>query len=132
MKRKVIILSFALTVLLLNGCGQKDAPNPVPPSTVAEKAQPNTSTQSNATQSIQNTGDETTKISEEEAKTIALDKVTGATTQDIHEFKSDYDNGKLKYEGKIYYEQTEYEFEIDGYTGTILEWDVDPINNSVS
>ena len=40
---------------------------------------------------------------------------------------SDYDNGRLQYEGKLFYDQTEYEFEIDGYSGEILEWDVEPL-----
>ena len=143
MKRKVIIFSLALTALLLNGCGLKDTPDSVSPSTVTETPQPSTPAESNATQNVQNTGNGTTIISEEEAKQIALahagltaeeaqkialDQVTGATAQDIREFKSDYDNGKLKYEGKLYYEQTKYEFEIDGYTGAILEWDVEPIH----
>lgn len=66
-------------------------------------------------------------ISADEAKKIALDQVPGATTDHIREFESGYDNGKPQYEGKIYYEQKEYEFEIDGYSGTILEWDVEPI-----
>lgn len=68
------------------------------------------------------------KISEEEAKRIALDKVPGATDEDIREFHSDYDNSKFKYEGKIYYGQKEYEFEIDGHSGDILEWDVETIH----
>lgn len=66
-------------------------------------------------------------ITEAEAKKIALDKITGAADKDIREFKSEYDNGKLIYEGKIYFEQKEYEFEIDGSDGTILEWDVENI-----
>lgn len=67
------------------------------------------------------------RISEDSAKKIALDQVSGATQQDIREFKSEYDNGKFQYEGKIYYDKKEYEFEIDGHTGAILEWDVEPI-----
>lgn len=66
-------------------------------------------------------------ISTEEAKQIALAKIPGATAEDIREFKSDYDNSKLQYEGKIYYDKKEYEFEIDGSSGTILEWDVESI-----
>lgn len=66
-------------------------------------------------------------ISEENAKKLALEQVPGATEQDIREFKADYDNSRLEYEGKIYYDQKEYEFEIDGHTGTVLEWDVEPI-----
>ena len=69
----------------------------------------------------------TRTITEDEAKKIALDKVPGATSEHIREFKTDYDNGKLKYEGKIYYNQKEYEFEIDAHSSTILEWDEEPI-----
>ena len=71
-------------------------------------------------------------ITADDAKKIALDKVSGAAASDIREFKSDYDNGRLQYEGKIYHEQKEYEFEIDGYTGKILEWDVEAIYGGVS
>ena len=70
---------------------------------------------------------DTKTITEDEAKKIALDKVPGATSEHIREFKTDYDNGKLKYEGKIYYNQKEYEFEIDAHSSTILEWDEEPI-----
>ena len=70
-------------------------------------------------------------ITSDEAKKIALAKVPGATDSDIREFKSDYDNGRLEYEGKIYYEKKEYEFEIDGNTGEILEWDVEPIYGGI-
>lgn len=213
MKRKFIFIYFTLTILALSGCGQKTAPKPTSPSTASEDTQPSPSSEPTATPNAQNIGDGTTKISEEEAKQIALDhagltaeqvtfiksgvdrdygrenydiefythdqkeydyeidpytgnvldvdydaeyhnqstenhegevitseeaqiialdQVPGATTENIQDFKQDYDNGKLKYEGKIYYEQTEYEFEIDGYTGTILEWDEEPINNRVS
>ena len=71
------------------------------------------------------------RISEDAAKKIALDKVPGATAQDIREFKTDSNNGKLEYEGKIYYGQKEYEFEIDGYSGAVLEWDVETIYGGV-
>lgn len=69
------------------------------------------------------------EISASKAKEIALAQVPGATENNIHEFESDYDNGKLRYEGKIFYEQAEYEFEIDGQSGTILEWNVEAIHN---
>lgn len=69
-------------------------------------------------------------ISSDKAKQIALEKVPGAAEKDIKKFKSDYDNGRLEYEGKIYYEQKEYEFEIDGHSGEILEWDEETIHNA--
>ncbi len=66
-------------------------------------------------------------ISEAKAKELALSKVPGASEKDIKKFEMDYDNGKLQYEGKIYYDYTEYEFEIDGYTGEFIEWTVETI-----
>ena len=53
--------------------------------------------------------------------------VPGATAADIREFETDHDDGRLEYEGKIYYNKMEYEFEIDGYSGAIRDWDVESI-----
>lgn len=60
-------------------------------------------------------------ISIEEAEKIALERVPGASENNIR-IQSDYDDGKYKYEGDIIYDGKEYEFEIDASTGTILEW----------
>lgn len=73
-----------------------------------------------------NTGNQ--KISEEEAKNIALSQVSGATTDDIYQFEVDYDDGRLEYEGKIFYDGMEYEFSIDGYSGAIREWEAESIH----
>ena len=135
MKRKIIFCIFALTALTLSGCTQKSnqsTENSTPNSTT-NSTTPSTDTTQSATQApsgtAQNSGTETTTISEDEAKQIALDRVSGAATQDIVKFKSDYDNGMLRYEGKIHYNQQEYEFEIDAYSGEIVEWDVEPLHN---
>lgn len=69
----------------------------------------------------------TKEISESEAKKIALAQVPGAAESDIREFEVDYDDGRLEYEGTIYYNHMEYEFEIDGYSGAIRNWDVESI-----
>ena len=74
-----------------------------------------------------NGGQSGTLISEEEAKSIALERVTGATKDDIREFKIDRRNGLLEYEGKIFYNGKEYEFEIDGSDGAVLEWEIEDI-----
>lgn len=66
-------------------------------------------------------------ITADEAKNIALSQVKGATLSDIYEFETDYDDGRLEYEGKIYYSGMEYEFTIDGYSGSIREWEAEPI-----
>lgn len=79
-----------------------------------------------STQSQQNadnagTGTSDAAVSLEEATRIALDKVPGATEQDIR-INLDYDDGRQKYEGDIIYEQMEYDFEIDANTGEVIEW----------
>ena len=66
-------------------------------------------------------------ISEEEAKNVALSQVPGAEESHIVKFRTDYDDGRLEYEGTIIFEEMEYEFEIDGYSGAIREWDVESI-----
>ncbi len=62
----------------------------------------------------------------EEARQTALNKVPGATTNDI-QISLDSDDGKLLYEGSIYYNQREYEFEIDAQTGQIYSWEEESI-----
>ena len=67
-------------------------------------------------------------ITADQAKSIALAQVPGATTDHIREFDVDYlNNGNLEYEGKIYYHSMEYSFEIDGYNGAIRSWEEEPI-----
>ena len=64
-------------------------------------------------------------LTETEAKEKALSQVPGASVSDIYEFEADYDDGRIQYEGKIIYNGMEYEFEIDGYSGSIREWEVE-------
>lgn len=65
------------------------------------------------------------KISEDKAKEIALAQVPGAKASDIREFEVDRDDGRIEFEGKIIYDGMEYEFEIDGYSGAIRNWEVE-------
>lgn len=74
------------------------------------------STQNNAGTNTANVA-----ITLEQATAIALERVPGATDQDIR-ISLDNDDGIQKYEGDIIYDQKEYDFEIDANTGTILEW----------
>lgn len=66
-------------------------------------------------------------ISEKEAKQIALEKVPGAVEADIKDFHVENKKNFTEYEGKIIYNGKEYEFEIDGHDGTILEWEVEDV-----
>lgn len=61
-------------------------------------------------------------ISMEEAQNIALERVPGATAQDMS-IELDHDDGWYIYEGDILYNRMEYEFEIDANTGNILKWE---------
>lgn len=69
--------------------------------------------------------DSATAITADQAKEIALAEVPGATVDDIYEFELDRDDGRLEYEGAIWYDGTEYEFTIDGYSGAIRSWEAD-------
>jgi len=66
-----------------------------------------------------------TIISEEDARKIALEQVSGATDEHIREFDRDYDDGRLKYEIEILFEDKEYTFDIDARDGAILERELD-------
>ena len=66
-----------------------------------------------------------TAITADQARQIALERVPGATTSNIVEFEVDRDDGRLEYEGTIFYNSIEYEFTIDGYSGAIRSWEVD-------
>lgn len=69
----------------------------------------------------QNTTANGSDISKEEAIKIVLKRVPGATKQDVR-IKLDTDDGHRIYEGEVYYNQTEYEFELSAADGKILEW----------
>ena len=62
------------------------------------------------------------KVSEAEAKKTALKQVNGATENDIR-IKLDWDDGQLIYEGDIFHNEMEYEFEINADTGKIISWE---------
>ena len=72
-----------------------------------------------------NTGTSSQTITADRAKEIVLAEVPGATTSDIYEFEVDRDDGRLEYEGTIYYNGTKYEFSVDGYSGAIRGWEVE-------
>lgn len=68
-----------------------------------------------------NNGGNGTIISVDKARNIVLAKVPGATANDVY-IHLDHDDGRQIYEGEIYYNRTEYEFEMDASTGNIIEW----------
>ena len=65
-------------------------------------------------------------ISQESAINMALAKVPGATQNDIR-LQLESDDGRWLYEGKIIYNNFEYEFEIDATNGTFIKWEQDSV-----
>lgn len=72
---------------------------------------------------------QSTSITEAQAKEIALAKVSGAAAADIREFKLERDDGRAEYEGKIVYNNMEYEFEINAENGEIIKWESESVND---
>ena len=64
------------------------------------------------------------------AMNIALKKVPGANSSHVKEIHLDRENGRMVYEGEIYYNGQEYEFDIDAVTGDIVKWKVDGVLNN--
>lgn len=109
----ITIITVMSLVMLITSCGQADS----------EQTQ-QTEESVKATEQTQAAED----IGEMAAKQIALNKVPGATEDDIFEFEKEYDDGLVQYEGKIIYNGCEYEFEISGETGDIFDWEIEKIN----
>ena len=64
------------------------------------------------------------------AMNIALKKVPGANSSHVKEIHLDRENGRMVYEGEIYYNGQEYEFDIDAVTGDIVKWKVEGVSNN--
>ena len=67
------------------------------------------------------------KVTEAEAKTMALSYVPGASETDITAFVTDTAEGKMEYEGTITYRGMRYTFEIDAYSGAFRSWNAAPV-----
>lgn len=73
------------------------------------------------------TGATTVSVDEATAKQTVLNKVPGATAANIYEWKLDFDDGRWEYDGKIVYNQMEYDFTVDASSGAVTEWGVESI-----
>lgn len=62
-----------------------------------------------------------TAITLEQAQQLVLEKVAGASIHDLI-IKSDVEDGIPTYEGELYYQGMEYEFEINATNGAFLKW----------
>lgn len=64
-------------------------------------------------------------ITDEDAMRIALERVPGATKENLTRFEMSLDEGHWLYEGEIVYKGIEYDFEIEAHNGNILKWEID-------
>lgn len=69
-------------------------------------------------------GETGSAVTLEQAIQLVLERVPGAGSTDVR-IEYERDDGRELYEGEVYYDRTEYEFEIDASTGTFIEWSVD-------
>lgn len=110
------VLAVVLTLIAVCGCGSSEGGGTeLQPFSQAAPSESAPSAESSASGAI----------TWEEAQAIALERIPGADISNIVEMEVEYDDGRTEYEGSIYYNGYEYEFEIDGATGNILKWEID-------
>lgn len=66
-------------------------------------------------------------ITDEEAIAIVLERVPGASAEDVRIVMDRDDGGKLVFEGTLIFEGREYDFEIDAASGSVIEWEEESV-----
>ena len=62
------------------------------------------------------------QLTMDQARQKVAERIAGVDPANVY-IKEDYDDGRLKYEGEVYYNQTKYEFELDAATGAFTDWE---------
>lgn len=123
------VMAMALAVFIMTACGGGGAGTNTAETTQATVPAQDSSTAAPSsvnqvqTEHVHNHGG--ADIGLERVQSIVLAKVPGATVSNIYEMERDVDDGRIEYEGSIFYNGYEYEFEVDGATGNILKWEID-------
>lgn len=122
----IILVGLILVFAALTGCGTKRRvqQTQTSDSSITQREEELQADSGSSTQSSSgNTGNTSgVAVTLEEAQGIALERVPGATAQNIS-IELDEDDGWYIYEGDIVYDGMEYEFEIDANSGNILKWE---------
>ena len=63
-------------------------------------------------------------LSEVQVREIVQKRVPGAPAENIF-LHLDEDDGRMEYEGTLLYENMEYEFKVDAYSGSVTEWEAE-------
>lgn len=123
------VMAMALAVFIMTACGGGGAgTNTVETTQATVSAQDSSTAASSSVSQVQTEHVHShggADIGLERVQSIVLAKVPGATVSNIYEMERDVDDGRIEYEGSIFYNGYEYEFEVDGATGNILKWEID-------
>ena len=65
-------------------------------------------------------------LSEDQIRETVLSRVPGASAADVRLWL-DEDDDRYQYEGQLIWDGMEYEFKIDAYSGSVLEWEADTV-----
>lgn len=117
LKRSVFWCMMAAGSIALAGCGKQNGSNPL----VVEDGTGNAKAYGMEADAPKTDTDETVMISQEDAVSLVLERVPGATAEQVY-IELEKDDGHWKYEGEIHYNKKEYEFELNAETGQIIEW----------
>ena len=117
--KKILLLATLSLCICLTSCHMKG----VSPDGSVPQGETTPSTDENIQTNVQSQQ----IVPAETAKKTALDKVPGSQDSDIREWRLEHDDGRQEYEGKIIFEKTEYEFEIDAITGEIISWESESV-----
>lgn len=128
--KKIIVCLFAISCFaVIGGCAASGTKSD------ASDTSPQTDTTSTTELAVTPGTDSasSTYIEESEAKTTALEHA-GISEADATyvNVKLDNDDGKPVYDIEFYNGNTEYDYEVDAYTGDILSYDHDMDNDTVS
>lgn len=135
-KRLRLTIPAAVIALLVAGCtGQLPAQGVSSGTLASTELVPGTSAVTGTSQATEeltapdngaSQSQSATTISEERAREIALTHA-GLTEKDVTFILShpDFDDGRYVYDVEFYKDMTEYDYEIDAYSGAILSFDFD-------
>ena len=131
MKKRLLAIVTLVTLLIMTGCSNapaEDQETEDQGSIVTEEVQEDAEADTGQAADDADAADAEAKISEDEAKEIAL-KHAGLKAEDVEftKIKEDMDDGVMQYEIEFVSGETEYDYEINMETGEVLDFGTDSI-----
>ena len=121
MKRSILTAAVLLITGVTGGCvsvyhGSSTAAETYVAAEVTESAAVNDSSAAPAPQT------QPSALTLDQAKQKVAERIQGVDINSIY-IKQDYDDGRLEYEGEVYFNQKKYEFTLDAATGNFTDWE---------